>query len=111
MPSSTFNWGRGCVGGGQTMQWTQAKLKQVEEATVAVIYASAYGNTAALAQAIRSVYAARLSSFGISTEIFTMHRNQTLFSSVSQSYCAELQYVVRSVVHGYYDVLLLEGIH
>jgi hypothetical protein len=51
------------------------------------------------------------SSFGISTEIFTMHRNQTLFSSVSQSYCAELQYVVRSVVHGYYDVLFLEGIH
>jgi flavodoxin len=32
--------------------WTQAKLKQVDEATVAVIYASAYGNTAALAQAI-----------------------------------------------------------
>jgi hypothetical protein len=76
-----------------------------------VIYASAYGNTAALAQAIRSVYTARLPSFGISTKIFTMHRNQTLFSSVSQSYCAELQYVVRSVVHGYYDVLFLEGIH
>lgn len=35
------------------MQWTEKKLKEVEEATIAVIYASAYGNTAALAQAIR----------------------------------------------------------
>ncbi|KAL3701994.1 hypothetical protein R1sor_020016 [Riccia sorocarpa] len=32
--------------------WTFEKLKQAEEATVAVIYASAYGNTTALAQAI-----------------------------------------------------------
>ncbi|KAG0569774.1 hypothetical protein KC19_6G115700 [Ceratodon purpureus] len=32
--------------------WTEKKLKEVEEATIAVIYASAYGNTAALAQAI-----------------------------------------------------------
>ncbi|KAG6548602.1 hypothetical protein Mapa_010091 [Marchantia paleacea] len=32
--------------------WTYDKLKQSEEATVAVIYASAYGNTTALAQAI-----------------------------------------------------------
>ncbi|BBM97221.1 protein MpFLV1 [Marchantia polymorpha subsp. ruderalis] len=32
--------------------WTYEKLKQSEEATVAVIYASAYGNTTALAQAI-----------------------------------------------------------
>ena len=35
------------------LQWTEKKLKEVEEATIAVIYASAYGNTAALAQAIR----------------------------------------------------------
>lgn len=32
--------------------WTEVKLKQASEATIAVIYASAYGNTAALAQAI-----------------------------------------------------------
>lgn len=32
--------------------WTEERIKQVDEATIAVIYASAYGNTAALAQAI-----------------------------------------------------------
>ncbi|MCO5578939.1 hypothetical protein L7F22_032789 [Adiantum nelumboides] len=32
--------------------WTEEKLKRAKEATIAVIYASAYGNTAALAQAI-----------------------------------------------------------
>lgn len=32
--------------------WTKERLKQAEDATIAVIYASAYGNTAALAQAI-----------------------------------------------------------
>ncbi|CAI5950799.1 unnamed protein product [Closterium sp. NIES-64] len=32
--------------------WTDEKIKQAEEATVAVFYASAYGNTSALAQAI-----------------------------------------------------------
>lgn len=32
--------------------WTRESLKQAEQATIAVIYASAYGNTAALAQAI-----------------------------------------------------------
>eukprot|EP01018_Ginkgo_biloba_P021910 Gb_29526 [translate_table: standard] len=32
--------------------WTQQRLKQTDEATIGVIYASAYGNTAALAQAI-----------------------------------------------------------
>lgn len=32
--------------------WTNEKIKQADEATIAVIYASAYGNTAALAQAI-----------------------------------------------------------
>lgn len=33
-------------------QWTSEKVRQAEEATVAVLYASAYGNTSALAQAI-----------------------------------------------------------
>lgn len=35
------------------LQWTAEQLKQTEETFVAVIYASAYGNTSALAQAIR----------------------------------------------------------
>jgi flavorubredoxin len=34
-------------------EWTEGKLKQLSDATVAVIYASAYGMTATLAQAIR----------------------------------------------------------
>eukprot|EP00249_Psilotum_nudum_P006453 c19779_g1_i1 orf=449-2638(-) len=32
--------------------WTKERLKQIQEVTIAVIYASAYGNTTALAQAI-----------------------------------------------------------
>jgi len=37
------------------LQWTEMKLKEIGKTTIAVIYASAYGNTAALAQAIRLV--------------------------------------------------------
>lgn len=33
-------------------EWTAEKVKQAEEATIAVIFASAYGNTSAMAQAI-----------------------------------------------------------
>ncbi|CAL8463910.1 g3445 [Coccomyxa elongata] len=37
---------------GQYRQWTSAQIAAAEQASVAVLYASAYGNTAALAQAI-----------------------------------------------------------
>lgn len=53
--------------------WTQAKLKQVEEATVAVIYASAYGNTAALAQAIsQGISKAGVGIETVNAEVCTM---------------------------------------
>ncbi len=39
-----------CNAGGRG--WTQAQIAAASEANVAVLYASAYGNTAALAQAI-----------------------------------------------------------
>jgi flavorubredoxin len=44
-------------------QWTKERLKQAEDATIAVIYASAYGNTAALAQAIRYMLYSRQKLF------------------------------------------------
>ncbi|KAJ7566992.1 hypothetical protein O6H91_02G127500 [Diphasiastrum complanatum] len=49
--------------------WTQEKLKQNEAAVVAVIYASAYGNTAALAQAIsRGISKASVGVESLNTE-------------------------------------------
>lgn len=49
--------------------WTKEKIKQADEATIAVIYASAYGNTAALAQAIsRGISRAGVAVESLNTE-------------------------------------------
>ncbi|EFJ22482.1 hypothetical protein SELMODRAFT_416274 [Selaginella moellendorffii] len=49
--------------------WTREKIKQVDDGLVAVIYASAYGNTAALAQAIsRGISKAGLGVESLNTE-------------------------------------------
>ncbi|EFJ33500.1 hypothetical protein SELMODRAFT_143660 [Selaginella moellendorffii] len=49
--------------------WTQEKIKQIDDGLIAVIYASAYGNTAALAQAIsRGISRAGLGVESLNTE-------------------------------------------
>ncbi|XP_057817731.2 uncharacterized protein LOC131030829 isoform X1 [Cryptomeria japonica] len=53
--------------------WTKQRLKQTDEATIAVIYASAYGNTAALAQAISR----GISKAGIGVETLNCEHSTT----------------------------------
>eukprot|EP00271_Cylindrocystis_brebissonii_P010301 TRINITY_DN26466_c0_g1_i1.p1 TRINITY_DN26466_c0_g1~~TRINITY_DN26466_c0_g1_i1.p1 ORF type:complete len:789 (-),score=133.43 TRINITY_DN26466_c0_g1_i1:533-2827(-) len=54
-------------------EWTLEKIKQAEEATVAVIFASAYGNTSAMAQAIsRGILKA-----GVGCEIINCEQSDT----------------------------------
>lgn len=53
--------------------WTKQRLKRTDEATIAVIYASAYGNTAALAQAISR----GISKAGIGVETLNCEQSTT----------------------------------
>eukprot|EP00250_Pteridium_aquilinum_P010849 c19673_g1_i1 orf=167-2293(+) len=64
--------------------WTEQKIKQTNEATIAVIYASAYGNTAALAQAISR----GISKAGVGVEsLNTEHSTSAEVSALIQQCC------------------------
>lgn len=64
--------------------WTEKKLKEVEEATIAVIYASAYGNTAALAQAIsRGITKVGVGIESVNAEICTGEELASIIKSCS----------------------------
>lgn len=64
--------------------WTDKKLKEVEEATVAVIYASAYGNTAALAGAIcRGITKAGVGVVSVNAEVTTGEELKSILQSCS----------------------------
>lgn len=64
--------------------WTEMKLKEVGKTTIAVIYASAYGNTAALAQAIsRGITKAGVGCETINAEVCTKEEIASVVSSCS----------------------------